>query len=285
MASGQAMKAVLNFGLLRISKKKPQVQRINNTNYSTKKTIFTIFPQKQQTMKKPIALLLCTFLAISTYAQSFIGAWERYHTADTGEKVKSVVIFCEGYQVLTNYDASTGKFLNCNGGTWRIAGDMVTEKVEFDTNNPARVGSEVSFQVFNHDSVMGIVGRDFNFKRIDNGTPGALQGAWLMSGRVVDGQTQLRDTSGPRKTMKILSGTRFQWIAYNTETKEFSGTGGGTYTTSNGEYTENIEFFSRDDTRVGNSLKFNYKLVDGNWHHSGISSKGEPIYEIWSLRE
>jgi hypothetical protein len=85
--------------------------------------------------------------------------------------------------------------------------------------------------------------------------------------------------------MKILSGTRFQWIAYNTETKEFKGTGGGTYTTHDGEYTENIKFFSRDDTRVGASLKFNYELVDGHWHHSGLSSKGQPIHEIWSVRE
>ena len=61
--------------------------------------------------------------------------------------------------------------------------------------------------------------------------------------------------------MKILSGTRFQWIAYNTETKQFMGTGGGTYTTINGEYVENIEFFSRDDSKAGLSLKFNYCLL------------------------
>ena len=85
--------------------------------------------------------------------------------------------------------------------------------------------------------------------------------------------------------MKILSGTRFQWIAYNTETKEFMGSGGGTYTTKEGKYTENIEFFSRDDSRVGASLQFDYELKDGDWHHSGLSSKGQPIYEIWSIRK
>ena len=132
---------------------------------------------------------------------------------------------------------------------------------------------------------MGIVGSDMEFKRLDSGKPGTLQGAWLMSGRVSNGETQLRDTNRPRKTMKILSGTRFQWIAYNTETKEFMGTGGGVYTTIDGEYTENIEFFSRDDSRVGAHLKFNYSLIDGNWHHSGLSSKGDPIHEIWSIRE
>ena len=106
-----------------------------------------------------------------------------------------------------------------------------------------------------------------------------------MSGRISDGETHLKDTKRPRKTMKILSGTRFQWIAYNTETKQFLGTGGGTYTSINGEYTENIEFFSRDNFKVRLSLKFNYELIDGKWHHSGLSSKGDPIHEIWSERK
>ncbi|MDX1470670.1 MAG: hypothetical protein R3213_04170 [Flavobacteriaceae bacterium] len=63
------------------------------------------------------------------------------------------------------------------------------------------------------------------------------------------------------------------------------GTGGGTYTTEDGKYTENIEFFSRDNSRVGASLEFDFELVDGDWHHSGFSSKGDPLYEIWTLRD
>jgi hypothetical protein len=101
---------------------------------------------------------------------------------------------------------------------------------------------------------------------------------------VRDGQLS-KMTPGARRTMKILSGTRFQWIAYNTETKEFSGTGGGTYTTVNGKYTENIEFFSRDNSRVGASLTFDFSLEDGAWRHSGRSSKGDPINEVWTKRE
>ena len=223
--------------------------------------------------------------AFAMQSQSVIGAWEQIHTAENGEQVKSVVIFSEGYQVISVYDATTGKFISSNGGTWSLDGDTMTEKVEFDTVNSERVGAEVSFDITVNDSILSIVGSPMKLKRIDTGVPGKLQGAWLMSGRIRDGKTQERDTSRPRKTMKILSGTRFQWIAYNTETKEFMGTGGGTYTTIDGEYTENIHFFSRDDSRVGASLQFKYDLVDGNWHHSGLSSKGDPIHEIWSVRE
>ena len=62
------------------------------------------------------------------------------------------------------------------------------------------------------------------------------------------------------------------------------GTGGGTYTTTNGVYSENIEFFSRDDSKVGLSLKFNYKLINNEWHHNGFSSEGDVINETWTLR-
>lgn len=236
-------------------------------------------------MKKILVLFIFTFVTLGIKSQSVMGAWEGFHTSENGEKLKSVVIFSEGHQAIATFDAASGKFISSNGGTWKLSGETMTEKIEFDTNNPDRVGSEVSFDIVIKDSMLSIVGSDMKFKKIDDGTPGKLQGAWLMSGRVREGEVQSRDTSRPRKTMKILSGTRFQWIAYNTETKQFMGTGGGTYTTINNEYTETIEFFSRDDSKAGLSLKFNYELIDGNWHHKGLSSKGDPIHEIWSLRE
>jgi len=236
-------------------------------------------------MKKIVILFVCIVASFGAKSQSVIGAWEGYHTSEKGEKLKSVVIFSDGYQVLTIYNADTGKFIHSNGGTWKLEGDTMTEKVEFHTDIPDRVGTEVSFKVQITDSTLGIIGSDMKLNRIDNGTPGKLQGAWLMSGRIRNGETQLRNTNRPRKTMKLLSGTRFQWIAYNTETKQFMGTGGGTYTTINGEYSENIEFFSRDDSKAGLSLKFNYSLIDGKWHHTGFSSKGNPINETWSVRE
>ena len=236
-------------------------------------------------MTKLIVLLICTFLSINLTAQSPIGAWEAYSTTENGEQLRNVVIFADAYQVISVFNATSGKFIHANGGTWKLKQDTMTEGVEFHTDDTSRVGTDVSFTVAITDDTLQVVGSDMKFNRLDNGAPGALQGAWLMSGRIRDGKTQQRDTSGPRKTMKILSGTRFQWIAFNTETKQFMGTGGGTYTTVNGEYVENIEFFSRDDSRVGQSLKFNYELTDGKWHHSGLSSKGDPIYEIWSIRE
>ena len=236
-------------------------------------------------MKKIIVFLISLSFSFVLHAQGIIGAWETNFVSKNGDLLKSIVLFADGYQVLTTYDATTGKFIHTNGGAWKLVGNTMTEKIEFHSDNPELVGTQVSFKVHITDNEIEIVDSGSKFKRLDNGSPGKLNGAWLMSGRIRDGKTQLRDINRPRKTMKILSGTRFQWIAYNTETKKFMGTGGGTYTTKNEEYIENIKFFSRNDSKAGLSLKFSYELMNGKWHHSGLSSKGDPIHEIWSIRK
>lgn len=235
-------------------------------------------------MKKILFLIIYIFLININNSQSLIGAWERNHVSENGTDLKSVVIFSDGFQAISTYESKTGKFIYSNGGTWKLEGNNMTEIVEFDTKNSERVGSEVKFQINLNNNSLSIIGSEMEFKKIDDGSPGDLSGAWLMSGRVRNGQKQLRDTNRPRKTMKILSGTRFQWIAYNTETKKFMGTGGGTYTTKNGNYNEKIEFFSRDNSKSGLKLKFDYEIIDNQWNHKGFSSKGDPLHEIWISR-
>ena len=70
----------------------------------------------------------------------------------------------------------------------------------------------------------------------------------------------------------------------NTETFKFFGTGGGFYTAEKGIYTENIEFFSRNNNSVGRKLPFSYEVKDSDWYHKGKSSKGKPMHEIWTKR-
>ncbi|ALJ05225.1 membrane or secreted protein [Pseudalgibacter alginicilyticus] len=236
-------------------------------------------------MKKILLFLTCLYFSIGMQAQSLIGAWESLHISKNNTPLKSIIIFTDGYHATSTYNSKTGEFISTSGGSWKLKENILTGKIEFSTNTPELIGKELNLKITLNNSEMEIVDSDITYKKIDDGTPGKLKGAWLMSGRVRNGETQLRNTSGPRKTMKILSGTRFQWIAYNTETKQFMGTGGGTYTTIDGTYTENIEFFSKDDSRVGASLKFDFKLDKGDWHHSGFSSKGDPLHEIWSLRK
>ncbi|NQZ79180.1 MAG: membrane or secreted protein [Ekhidna sp.] len=234
---------------------------------------------------KVITSIFFYLLVQVVLGQSLVGAWEWTEVSAEGQEIRAVVSFSEKYQSVTRFSAKDGAFIDTNGGLWSIDGKRVTERVEFNSADSSRVGTSISFDIeWDGDDKVRIVGQEVWMNRIDSGEPGNLQGAWLMSGRKRDGEIQERDTTRSRKTMKILSGTRFQWIAYDTQTKQFKGTGGGTYTTVDGKYTENIEFFSRDNNRVGASLEFNYELVDGKWHHSGKSSKGKPLYEVWSKR-
>ena len=46
-----------------------------------------------------------------------------------------------------------------------------------------------------------------------------LAGSWLMSGIERRGEMRMRDVNRPRKTMKMLAGGRFQWIAYDISKK------------------------------------------------------------------
>ena len=237
-------------------------------------------------MKNIITLILLVLFSTSIKSQSLIGSWELTLENKFGIKEKQIVIFSSnGFQSISIFNAETGEFIYTNGGTWELNGDDLTEKVEFDTGNPERVGSEVTFKIILKKNSITVPEMSRTWKRIDNGKPGKLEGAWLMSGRYRDGKKQTRSIDRPRKTMKLLSGKRFQWIAYNTETKQFMGTGGGTYTTKDGVYSENIEFFSRDNSKAGLKLQFDFEIIDDEWNHKGFSSKGDPLHEIWVKRK
>ena len=204
------------------------------------------------------------------------GAWQT-----SGETIQTK-IYADHFFSIAEYDLTGKKFISTAGGKWKLEGDHLIETFEYNTAHPELVGtdSHVVAELKNKNLVIN----NIHWAKVDDGKPGSLAGAWLITSRKVNNDMQTIN-AGPRRTMKILSGTRFQWIAYNVETKEFMGTGGGTYTTENGKYTEHIEFFSRDNGRVGSTLIFDFELKDGNWHHTGLSSKGDPIDEVWTKRE
>lgn len=208
---------------------------------------------------------------------ALIGAWE-YESNET----KGSWIITESHFSIAYYKIFTSEFLCTEGGSWSTKNGQMSFTWEYHTKNPELIETTKSYPVKFDGTTLSIL--ESKWTRVDKGTPGELQGAWLITGRKRNGKIRGM-TPGVRRTMKILSGTKFQWIAYNVETKEFFGTGGGRYTTENGRYNEHIEFFSRDNSRVGASLGFDYSLADRKWHHSGSSSKGAPIYEVWSTRQ
>ncbi|MDN5203656.1 membrane or secreted protein [Fulvivirgaceae bacterium BMA10] len=241
-------------------------------------------------MKSFITIIALLFLLSTTnvaFSQidkaAIMGAWKAELKDEAGNQFTGVGIIADGFFSVAKFNMDEKKFISTLGGSWKLDGNMLKETIEYHTADKSKVGSNISSEIKMEGNTLTFVESGETWTKIDDGQPGDLFGAWLITGRDRDGQMN-EIQEGPRKTMKILSGTRFQWIAYNTATGAFFGTGGGTYTTKDGKYVENIEFFSRDGSRVGASLGFSFALKDGDWHHKGKSSKGNPIYEIWSLR-
>lgn len=232
-------------------------------------------------MKFNLSVVLCVGATLAMgQNDKLTGAWS-YNDG----KNEEVHTYVSGIFSVAVFSVANKEFVSTYGGKYEIKGSDLVVKFEYNTATPSVVGTELKINFDQKGNELTLSSTDRRvLKRLDDGTPGKLAGAWLITGRMRDNAIS-RSTPGARRTMKILSGTRFQWIAYNVDTKEFFGTGGGTYTTVDGKYTENIEFFSRDATRVGASLTFDYSLPDGEWRHQGKSSKGDPLDEIWTKRE
>ena len=217
-------------------------------------------------MKKDIFKILFLFCSIS-FSQVY-----NFNSLSNGKNITHKIMLDENYFVETQYLTKTAEFILTRGGYYNKTETNII-KVNLEFNSNFSKDSLKLFQIEKKDSWIKSFG-----KPID------LNGKWLMAGRITDEGEKRRDISKPRKTMKFLKNGNFQWIAFNTETFQFFGSGGGTYSAKNGIYTENIQFFSRNNNSVGKILPFNYSLKGVDWHHSGKSSKGNPIYEIWTKR-
>ncbi len=224
-----------------------------------------------------------------TLANALEGAWE-IETVN-GEKLahRGAMLIQAPYAFYTEFDVEKKTFVGSQGGMIEIMGNKMSLKVEFDTWNADHIGVEYEITASLKGSQVTLNfeadGQSYEMKlnRSDNGS-GDLAGAWRITDRMRNGEmTAMR--MGPRKTIKMITGTRFQWAAYNPDTRQFSGTGGGTVILENGKYNEHIEFFSRNPDRVGADLSFDYNVDGDKWDHSGLSSTGNPIREIWTRQK
>jgi hypothetical protein len=216
-------------------------------------------------------IFLSTILILIYSNHSLFGQVFSFKSLQNGQKIEHRILMDDEYIVETQFTSNPNQFLKTIGGFYKKKGNEIIVKLEFNSN-------------FSKDSLKTIsISDNSKWKKI-SGVTRPLQGKWLMSGRVRGKTERRRDTNQPRKTMKILVDGYFQWIAFNINTFSFMGTGGGSYTAENGTYKEKIDYFSRDNKKVGISLSFSYSKKGQDWHHKGFSSKGDPIHEIWAFR-
>jgi hypothetical protein len=206
------------------------------------------------------------------------GAWMHQYNNE-----EHLFQFVDGYHTHSVYSKTEKKFIETHGGPYTTNRNQLTVSIEFDTMHKEQTGhfSVYNFSIAGDELMITDKGKKLNYRKIDDGS-GSLSGVWHITSQMREGKLVPIHRTGTRKTLKILTATRFQWAAIDAGTNEFFGTGGGTYQFMNGKYTEHIQFFSKDSNRIGASLSFEGKLENGEWHHSGLSSKDETIYEIWN---
>jgi hypothetical protein len=230
-------------------------------------------------MKKTIyysLVILC--VSLQSIAGTLKGAWEMI-PENSSSNQRVVMIATQNYLSISVFEKNL--YIRSYGGTYEINDSGLTLTLEFNDKHPENVGTKVVYKYSRTGDSFTIENQaKTTWKRIDNGSE-ALSGNWRITAREGQDGNMNEMKRGARKTLKICSETRFQWIAINPETKEFSGTGGGTYLLKDGKYVETLEFFSRDNNRVGASLSFDAKLDGNKWQHSGKSSKGDKVNEIW----
>ncbi|MDG1571242.1 hypothetical protein OZ410_02870 [Robiginitalea sp. M366] len=229
-----------------------------------------------------LALLLLS-TALPLLAQPEPGVYRATEFTDSATR-QYLLMVSDRYILHTTYEEGPNHFLQTMGGFYTVEEDSLIIPLEF--NSDFKTTGENTHRV-SYGFVDGKLIFNGNESRPYTREPGLeqdLDGAWLFATRGPDTGQERRGDNTPRKTLKFLMDGYFQWIAYNTETMAFMGTGGGRYAAVDGAYTELIRFFSRDDSRVGAELNFEYERMGNDWHHKGKNSRGEPMYEIWSLR-
>ena len=238
-------------------------------------------------MKTILALLFSITLftnKILSQTSTINGSWQGKDASGN-----TLTMICsDNYLMFAVYDLSQKKYLKSGGGTYELSvvsgKNIFSYKRDFSTEDSTVVGLTVAnfYTVDKNELSLTEGPLAGNWKRIDESkSPKAMNATWRIRAREGADFKMQAMLKGPRKTLKILSGGRFQWAAFNTDTHQFFGTGGGTYTLKDGKYTENIEFFSLDNKRVGASLTFDCVINGKDWTHAGQSSTGTRVHEIW----
>ena len=240
------------------------------------------------TMKLFFNLLLLTvfFNPNTMIGKRVNGVYEKTEKNDTSTQTSRLIIK-DSYFILTIFNSAPASFNYTVGGILTTEGKNFTVNLEFNSAiaKDSLKTLKGTFQLKeNRCMVIFDNGKKLDLEKVTNEDQN-FEGAFLMAGRVTDQGESRRRIDVPRITMKMLLDGHFQWIAFNKETFEFSGTGGGKYIADNtGAYIEQIEFFSRNSGRVGAKLPFKYNIKGNDWFHQGNSSNGEPMHEIWTKR-
>ncbi|HEV7925287.1 MAG TPA: hypothetical protein VGR14_08030 [Verrucomicrobiae bacterium] len=107
-------------------------------------------------------------------------------------------------------------------------------------------------------------------------------GTWQLVSTKYGDAKDYTDYPPENRRLKMITGTHFTWLDYETKTGKIRTSAGGRYTLKDGAYTETIEFAGEGlDAYLGKPQVFTIKIDGDKLSQSGKLSDGTEIREIW----
>ena len=180
-----------------------------------------------------------------------------------------VKLISRGYFMFAVYDSRKRMFMAAGGGTYAIRNGVYKEYILFHTVDPSIIGRSYSFQVKISGDKFYQRGNirsnnmnmqfDEEYSRIDYGRETPLVGAW----RKQEVQQAYINSREKKTIMMLLTGRRFQRVTINSSSKEVISVVGGTYSYSNGQWSERHEFNKGSSNSVNRRFSFESRHQGG----------------------
>jgi len=234
-------------------------------------------------MTKILFSFLISFLLRSPTFQNGLaiqGAW-----VNEANGIKTLVLITDQLISVAVYNEKEKQFLYTWGGTYVLYNSQLQVQYEWSSNdsNLVNTSSAIDFDIKRNKLSLGETLSGLE-KGVTNHS-GDLQGAWIISGNYIDGVAKKRANPFlPRRTMKLIVGDYFQWVSYNVVSKKFFDAGGGKQSHGNGQYNEEIEYFTKTPASIGKKMNYTYSISGDDWRHTGQKSTGGQLDECWTRR-
>ena len=176
---------------------------------------------------KEFVIFSILLFSTTLFSQSLQGSWKLIE--ENGQKVSDKEVI-RIYQ--DNYFAEGAKETGSNEFLWALGGEFTTDdysvSLDFNTRASELVDQSQNpkLSFINEDRIKINKVKEVQVWERISSDENDLSGNWVITGRKRNGEMN-KMTPGDRRTIKILGGNRFQWVAFNSATREFFGTGGG----------------------------------------------------------
>src|SRR5688500_1642825 len=144
---------------------------LQNTPVMKKILLFTIL-----VASAAVFILFTSFKTKTIDAKEIVGAW-----GYGPENNRNVMINTDKVFAVASYDLTGKKFISSYGGTWRIEGNKLIKKIEWNSKDSSQVGKELTETVDLSANKLTSQTKEV-WNRLDDGKPGALMGAWIITG-------------------------------------------------------------------------------------------------------